>query len=72
MYNIFWGEVYIEGRHLSWCQANERVPVAKVPTADGQPHIGVMTKAGNSKNMHLLSYSDATTVTRVFCIKLNI
>lgn len=71
MFSIFWGEVYVEsdGRHLGWCHNNERVPLNMMPTADGSPHIGAMTKAGDSKNMYLISVNDNITVDRVFCYK---
>jgi hypothetical protein len=66
--NIFWGEVYVESqKYLSWCFNNERIPVEIVPTSDGQPHIGAMTKAGDSMKMYLLSYNDITTVNSVHC-----
>jgi hypothetical protein len=67
--DIFWNEVYVDGdENWSWCGSNERVHLKVVPTKNGQPHIGAMTRAGDRDNLYLLSYNDtAVIVNKVFC-----
>jgi hypothetical protein len=66
--NIFWDSVYVDGDgHWSWCQSNERVPLNVVPTKDGKPHVGAMTRAGDRHNLYLLSISDSDVNCTLFC-----
>jgi hypothetical protein len=56
----------------SWCRSNERVHLKVVPTKDGQPHIGAMTRAGDRDNLYLLSLDDIDDikVNPVFCFHI--
>jgi general stress protein 26 len=56
----------------SWCVNNERVHLKVVPTKNGQPHMGAMTRAGDRDNMYLLSLDDieAVKVYAVFCFHI--
>jgi hypothetical protein len=52
-----------------WCRSNEPiVGISVVPPAQSaEPHIGVMTKEGDPRRMHLLTHKDGESVTEVFC-----
>jgi hypothetical protein len=72
--DIFWDEVFVDGDgHWSWCRTNERVHLKVVPTLNGQPHIGAMTRAGDRDNLYLLSYNDtAIKVNNVICLSYDL
>jgi general stress protein 26 len=57
--------------HWSWCRTNERVHLKVVPTKDGQPHIGAMTRAGDKDNLYLLSYNDTAVIVNYLCCFTN-
>jgi len=69
--DIFWGEVYLdEDGDWCWCRSNERVHLNVVPTKDGKPHIGAMTRAGDRDNLYLLSLHDTDVKNKkLFCFK---